>query len=324
MVESDLKMLKEIFKDFEINSSIINTRVESINLYKKTNKLEINIISDKPIKIKDVASFEKYLSRRFMIKEAIIHIKYNEDIVTDFLSEWDDILDYLAYKHPLTKALLKDSVLKQDANCLNINLKFSGSDILYGGNMDVILENTLDSIYGVKLKVKYVDNNSKDMKDEVIEYRHKMQEEIIKKVQEKTEQQLNDKQETKQIDSNKQEIHEGTEVKKQDTPKTETKIEIEEPQEITPLILGRNQNIKEPLTKVIDISIDTGKLCLEGEIINTDSRELKSGKILFMFDLYDGTSTITCKAFIEQEKFKEVVRKNKICKRSKNRRNCTI
>ena len=38
-----------------------------------------------------------------------------------------------------------------------------------------------------------------------------------------------------------------------------------------------------------------------------DSRELKSGKFLVMFDLYDGTSTITCKAFVAPEKLKEVM-----------------
>ena len=43
----------------------------------------------------------------------------------------------------------------------------------------------------------------------------------------------------------------------------------------TPVILGRNGNIKDTLVKVADISIDSGKIALEGEIINTDSRELK-------------------------------------------------
>ena len=81
----------------------------------------------------------------------------------------------------------------------------------------------------------------------------------------------------------------------------------EEPEEKTPLILGRNANIKDTIVKVADISIDSGKIALEGEIINTDSRELKSGKFLVMFDLYDGTSTITCKAFVEAEKAKIVL-----------------
>ncbi len=49
-----------------------------------------------------------------------------------------------------------------------------------------------------------------------------------------------------------------------------------------------------------------GKLALEGEIINLDSRELKNGKFLVLFDVYDGTSTITCKSFIESEKYPKI------------------
>ena len=81
------------------------------------------------------------------------------------------------------------------------------------------------------------------------------------------------------------------------------------PEENTPLILGRNMNIREELIKVEDIGVDTGKLSLEGEVINTDSRELKSGKWLVMFDVYDGTSTITCKAFVPGERGAEILKK---------------
>jgi len=41
---------------------------------------------------------------------------------------------------------------------------------------------------------------------------------------------------------------------------------------------------------------------------------LKSGKFLVMFDLYDGTSTITCKAFVVPEKLKEVMGRLKSAK----------
>ena len=73
------------------------------------------------------------------------------------------------------------------------------------------------------------------------------------------------------------------------------------------LILGRSLNIREQLIKVEDVGVDSGKLSLDGEIINMDSRELKSGKFLVMFDLYDGTSTITCKAFVVPEKVSDVM-----------------
>ena len=79
---------------------------------------------------------------------------------------------------------------------------------------------------------------------------------------------------------------------------TEADIPFEpEQEENSPLIYGRSLKIKEELSKVIDLSVDSGKVLLDGEILNTDSRELKSGKFLVTFDLYDGSSTITCKAF---------------------------
>ena len=68
-------------------------------------------------------------------------------------------------------------------------------------------------------------------------------------------------------------------------------------------------NIKEPITKIEDISVDTGKVCIEGEVITTDSRELKSGKMLIMFDIYDGTNTITCKAFTAGDKGASIIKR---------------
>ena len=142
----------------------------------------------------------------------------------------------------------------------------------------------------------------------ILESNKKMQENLIIEFQNKTDSE-NEANENK--NKKKQEQEQGKNINTiSDVPEAEIAPLPEEPQEVTPLILGRNQNIKDPQVKVIDVSIDSGKICLEGEIINTDSRELKSGKFLFMFDLYDGTSTITCKAFIEKEKFKQVTRKN--------------
>lgn len=312
------KMLKEIFKDFEINSNIINTKIKSINLYKKTSKLEVNILSQKPIKIKDVYAFEKYLVKRFMLKEACVHIEYLTNEKTDIKKDWNDILDYLAYKHPLTKALLKDCVVNINENILEIRLKLSGADFLYARKMDELLSEVIFNVFEEKYKVKYIDNNSEEIKQQIEEYTTKLKTEIIKKVQEQwvSSEEKNENAEKNDIPKINEIEKVNAQVSKVEVKKEETKPK-EEPieEEITPLILGRNQNIKDPLVKVIDISIDSGKIALEGEVINTDSRELKSGKFLFMFDLYDGTSTITCKAFIEKEKFKDVSRKDKISKR---------
>jgi DNA polymerase-3 subunit alpha (Gram-positive type) len=315
------KQLKEIFKDFNFNSYILNSKIQCINLYKKTNKLEIKIKVDRSISIKDISAFEKYLIKRFFLKDVNVIVEYENGIEVDFISEWENILDYLSYKHPLTKALLKNSKLEVQENKININLPFTGSDILKTQGMDEILSDIIFRTYSKKYKINYFDNISEDSKKAYQETTKKMQDNLIMEFKNKTDT-LNEKGESgsKNKESKNQNQSKNKdkdeEQKNQNVNQTsEANITKNEPtqeaeEEITPLILGRNQNIKDPLVKVIDVSIDSGKICLEGEIINTDSRELKSGKFLFMFDLYDGTSTITCKAFIEKEKFKQVTRKN--------------
>ena len=86
-------------------------------------------------------------------------------------------------------------------------------------------------------------------------------------------------------------------------------LPTEEEQEDTPLILGASQNITEPLVKIEDLGVDDGKISLQGEVIYTEDRTLKSGKTLFSFDLYDGTSTITCKAFLNKETAKKTMKR---------------
>ena len=84
--------------------------------------------------------------------------------------------------------------------------------------------------------------------------------------------------------------------------------------EDTPLILGTSINITEPLTTVESLNAEDGKVSLDGEVIFMEDRELKSGKTLLSFDLYDGTSTMTCKAFLNKENAKKVIKRIKNAK----------
>ena len=66
-------------------------------------------------------------------------------------------------------------------------------------------------------------------------------------------------------------------------------------------------NIKADLIKIADISVDTDRVCLDGDRIgDIESRELKSGKFLIAFKVYDGSSTMVCKSFVAAEQAKKV------------------
>ena len=90
--------------------------------------------------------------------------------------------------------------------------------------------------------------------------------------------------------------------------------ELPEEDNSSPLILGNSMTINEPLVKIQNLGVDDKKVSLEGEVINSEDRELKSGRVLFSFDLYDGTSTLTCKVFLDKKNAKKVMGRVKSAK----------
>ena len=199
---------------------------------------------------------------------------------------------------------------------LRVELAVKGKDFLLAKGFEKVLEEILFNFYGQNYKVIYTENL-----DQVL---IKKYEENVKRIEkmaiELAEQEIQAEvgtsthnEPTKNasgVENNPtKENNAGAEASSVEASSPNT----EEPQ-TTPLILGRSLNIKEQLVKIQDLGVDSGQVSLEGEIINMDSRELKSGKFLVLFDVYDGTSTITCKAFVPPEKLKDVMGRLKSAK----------
>ena len=308
----ELKTVKQIFSDIEIDIAIAESKIKNVNLYKKTNQLVMELMPKTKIDLISIYKFENFLKIRFKVKDAKIIIENNTDFNIDI--EWNNIVKYVNAKHPMTRAILINSKPIINEKTMQVALAVKGKDFLVARGFEKELEEILSNFYKQNLKVQYVE---------------KLDEELIKKQEENTRRierlaiELAEQEITADLETINQE--EGAKPKKEEKKNSNQEnkqleqqnvnneanknIESvpEEPQEVTPLIIGRSLNIKEGLVKVEDLTIDSGKISLEGEIINMDSRELKSGKFLVMFDLYDGTSTITCKAFVAPEKLKEVM-----------------
>ncbi len=94
--------------------------------------------------------------------------------------------------------------------------------------------------------------------------------------------------------------------KKED--KVEKNVEKEIPiQEISPIIIGtKRAKINEKMIKVKEVTAESGKVAISGRVTRVEERELRNGKTLYCFDIYDGSSTITCKSFVEPEKLEDV------------------
>ena len=288
------KTIKEVFKDYNSNSFELNeAKIKTVNVFKKTGRIELILIAEKQIKILDLIAFERYIEKRFGFKETIIKIEYIKLPPFTIIEEWKNIIEYIAYKYPLAKALLMGSIVNVDGNNVNINLALKGKDILETRRFDQIIAETMMNLYNQKCNVKFVEKPLEDIMLHLQEQNKKLEEEYILTIK------------NQEKESKKEKIEE----KKEEIKESPKQVIEEKQEENSPLIYGRSVKLKETLVKVADLSVDSGRVLLDGEILNIDSRELKSGKLLAMFDLYDGTSTITCKAFLEKEKAKEILGK---------------
>ena len=312
------KTIKEIFKDYNSNSFSLNaSKIKSINLFKKTNRLELIITADEFIKIEDIYNFEQYLKNRFNIFEANIKIEYSKEIEVDIEQEWNYVICYMAHKHPLSKAFLKNSTIKIENNNITVLMAMKGKMVLDAKGFDQILSKIIEDVYGKKYKITFVENISEEAVKEYMQHAMQLEKEAIMQTQRMAEEEREALGQSSEANHNskgeKKAKKDGNATTSANSQEISVSIEVpqEKPAEESPLIFGRSLKLKEQLVKVADLSVDSGRVQLDGEILNIDSRELKSGKVLVMFDLYDGSSTITCKVFSEGDKSKDLIKKLK-------------
>ena len=289
------KKVREVFKDYETESNIINASIKQLNLAKKENKLQMILESDEYIEIKELWFIEKFIKQRFKLNYVEILIKYTENAkVKSIEEEWVNITCYMARKYPVTKSMLVKSTVEIGDNTLTITLPVKGADFLKAKKFDKALAKLIKNIYGKEYKIELKENINAEEVHAAEEKRIRAEKRAVERTMEHWTIEQLEGEENKTGKKEKQKIKD-VQIE-ESTSAQEENIPIKEEEE-TPLIYGRNINIKETLVKVNELSPDEGRVAIAGEIINTETRELRSGKVLVMFDVYDGTSTITCKIF---------------------------
>lgn len=309
-VTDDKKKIRDVFKDFTTESfALYNSLITSINIFKKSGKLETSIEAEKQIKIKDLEKFEIYLENRFQLKNVLIRIKYLEKFETNIEEEWEDIISYISRKHPLTKALLRGSKIEVEGSNVNVNLAFKGKALLDGKNFNIVLSELIKNIYGENYKIQFVENISEEKLKEYQAHLESLEEQVVNIAKAEMVEAAESKKSEKKVSNATNENNNSTNVEQGVAKPVESNNEKAEEDTTNPVIYGRVGKMSDPLVKVADLTIDSGKVMIDGEILATETRELKSGKILAMFNLFDGSSTITCKVFLEAEKSKAILKR---------------
>ena len=325
-----MKIVGEIFSDYKTESNIKKAEMQSMNLIKKANVLELNLKSKEYIEIKELWYFEKFLRERFQFNNVDIKIEYEKDTkVKTIEKEWVNLIAYMVHKYPLMKPMiLLKSTIEVKQNNINVNMKIKGADFLRGRKLDRELERVIKNLFNESYKITFIENLNEEDKKALEEKLEFNQNQAIERALEHMQlgEKIAEERREKQAKENNHTGDAGTEhgngaaFEQAGTPVGDMPpmppLPIEEPpmieeEEDTPLIYGRSMTFKSKSINVVDISPEDDMAQISGEILggSIEERELKSGKFLISFNVYDGTSTITCKLFAKPEEKKKIIDK---------------
>ena len=296
-----MKRVNEVFSDYLAGKNISKAYVANAILRKKTKVLELELTSDRYIEISEIEGLNNFIKQRFLLNDSMITIEYGENVVRKPLEEEiKDVIVLYAKKHPLLQAAINNCKLEIAEKEINFKFKIVVSFILKQLKYDKEIQSIIKSSYGRFYHINFMDDVTAE---ELIMYdKDKSRKEMLiiqKQLQE--------------VAAARGKTLEMT----PDEPKQENKVEEEKHEKGSKkknnpfLILGRSSNINEQIIKITDITPDEGRVAISGEISNIETRELRSGKVLISFDLYDGSSSMTCKSFVKGEEFEEVFSKLK-------------
>ena len=328
--QQNLKMIKEIFGDYKTRANIIEAKVLGLNLIKKKRILEMVIESDEYIEIKEIWYFEKFLRQRFQFEQVHIKIKYAEGVrKKPIADEWENIVCLMAHKYPLMKPLLLlKSQIEVTENQINVYMKIQGADFLKARKLDRELESVIENIFGKKYIVNIEERiNAEEVlkqKEKAKQVQQKAIENVMREAMEAqrmaAEKQAQNSGENMQ-NNHQQQSHQNPSAQNYEQyPASEMPPipegvyndvdyamptdadmgyipEMPENEEPSNIIFGKPSRAKETLFKIKDITSNDSRVTIEGRIVSCECKETKTGKGMLIFEIYDGTGIMNCKAF---------------------------
>ena len=307
------KKVGEVFSDYKTNSNIKYAYIQAINVNKKTNTLGIILGIDEYVEIKEIWFLEKFLKERFGFSNIDMTMKYTDQVQTKGIKEeWKNIICYMAHKFPLAKPmLLMNAEVESTQKEITVNMHIKGAEFLKAKKTDQELANVIQKLFGKKYKITLTENITKEEMQKIVQKAKEAEEKEVNKIIEHIE--MANKQLEQENLKSLEDSYVGEEDPNYMSPESMPYMVEEAPKvaedENQELILGKQTKAKENKVKIKDITPSDTRITLEGRVSNLEKRMTKSEKVLLIFELYDGTGTITCKSFTVPEDSQNVITK---------------
>ncbi|MBU3187110.1 PolC-type DNA polymerase III [Clostridium estertheticum] len=303
MLKNDLDLNEETLVD--------NIKVLRVQYLKKSNKLRVIIKSFEDTDDNKKLLIKEIISKRLCSFNDIQLICYHdvsnatiEDVKDKF---WLDVVNVISISEPSSK----DSLLKSTRIIENGILKIQcGNDfmckILRDKNIELLMKNTINDMFGVNSVVK-LEHNSELSKEDSFMKKEKENETIINEIVKNMNIEKTDKPRSGGQSNDNSNGYKANKFSRMGYKKGEVADKN--------TIMGRN--INDESMEIKDISETSGIICACGDIFKVNIIETKTGRIIITFYITDYSSSITVKCFPkpkEVEKMMEEIKVGLYCK----------
>ena len=298
------KIVKDVFKNCVREENLFNiANLKEIKFSKKLNAVILDSYSQENIPQSDIEEFERLARNQYELSSFKINYEYTGKPKDINIQNVYDILTCINKKYSYTQDLFENCKINidNDEKILKIELEKPYSNFLYIKRLDEYMKNSIDKQFGSGYKVLF-----KDI-DESAKNSYTSEAKMVK---------LEDLAEAFKTENHDQSgatnnVTTPNKEKPKFVPRAplteEEKKEREMAKEPQPENVYYGVNIQNPvITKIEEVVAGSDRVCINGQLINKEERELRSGKILLTIDVTDKTSTVSCKMFLDKQKYEEV------------------
>ncbi len=295
--------IQNIFGDLDC---LNNDRTKALFSSTYINKLEV-CKSEQSIKvylehIEDINESESVLIKNaFESKfkttnlKIVLTLKHNlgaNEVIEQYK---ESICKYLSIEIPSSIGILAGAEWTIDEQSIIIALRNKCADLLKLKKCDRILEGHLLEKYSIKARVLF--KNACDEDAFLISH--------VKKIEEKQKEYINNNVIVSESKGDKGKSSNAARnsipsVRKFDS-RNKGSGSTSPLQQKGDVIFGKN--FDEEIVPMAEVTQDSGKVSVKGEVFSTDTRTLKNGKVLFFFNMTDLTSSLSFKMFLTPEQY---------------------
>lgn len=271
----------------ELSSALCDAEITLCRLHKAEKRLEIEFTSDNVIENNLILRIEEELKKRFGVNEvsvvsAVKQVEINENTLS---SAYENVKKRITEKNPATLALLMKSEAKLSTNGVTVTLSHGGKATLSEYGIDKLMKLEFKTLYNYDTEITFFEE---EISASVIhtEISEDIEEDILR--------------------ASAAARKETTKRKTVSAPKEEKKEngDVDDGIILGKAFTGEVIPINDLFT---DETYQNEKIVIiSGEIISFDSREIKNEKTILEIFVTDKTNSISCKAFLTNDKFAEI------------------